>query len=155
MKIQGLGIISDIFTIFHDGEIACCEPNGDALRLEVEIEYLAERINPAFRKFTIQLYGVEDLRFQTWPRDPQSHPEILRDLKVISKSELGILQGNIKEGQIQVICDQHAPEFDYCGGELFFTAESVEVFDESGKSYSMKALDELCEGYWASLRDER
>lgn len=118
--------------------------------MEVDIQYLAERINPNFRKFVVRLAGVENIRFSTWPSDLQAEPEVLTDISIIFKPELEILEGSIKEGQIQVVCNQHSPEFDYCGGELFLTATSAEVVDESGKNYSIDELDTLCKSYWDS-----
>jgi hypothetical protein len=148
MKIEGPKNISDIFSIFHDGCIVSCHYKNDSLVMEVEIQYLAERINPSFQKFTVRLDGVSNLYFSTWPRDRKSEPEILRGIETIFKPELEILKGTIEEGQVIVFCDQSLLDFDYCGGDLYLSAISAEVTDETGKSYSIEELGILCKSYW-------
>jgi len=148
MKIEGSANTSDVFSIFHDGGIVRCHEENGSLLLEVEIQYLAERIYPAFQKFAVLLEDVKDVYFSTWPSDLKSAPVVLKDIASIFKPELEILESNVKEGQIQVVCNQHSHEFDYCGGELYLSAASVEVTDEGGKSYSLDELDALCKGYW-------
>jgi hypothetical protein len=148
MKIEGSANICNVFSIFHDGGIVHCHEENGSLLLEIEIQYLAERISPAFRKFVVLLEHVKDVCFSTWPSDLKSEPEVLKDITSIFHPELEILEGNLREGKIQVVCNQHSPEFDYCGGELYFSAASAEVIDEGGKSYSLDELDALCKGYW-------
>jgi hypothetical protein len=151
MKIENPENISDIFSIFHDGKIIKCNREKDSLRMEVEIEYLAKRINPGFKKFMIHLAGIEDILFYTWPSDLKSKPELFTDTNIIFKPELEILGSDFKAGQIEIVCNQHSPNFDYCGGELYLTATVAEVADEGGKRYSLAELEILCNGYWDEL----
>ena len=51
----------------------------------------------------------------------------------IFEPKLDILEGNIKENQIQVVCNQASPNYDYCVGELYFSAVSAVVIDEAVK----------------------
>lgn len=148
IKIKGPENISDVFSIFHDGGIANCHHENGSLIIEIEIQYLAERINPDFQKFMLRLDDVKNLHFSTWSSDLKSEPQVLRDTTTIFKSELEILEGNFEEKQIKVVCIQHSPEFDYCGGELYFSSTSVEVTDEAGKGYSIEELYALCKSYW-------
>jgi len=148
MKIEGAEKIVGIFSVFHDGTIAACYRDGDALVMEVEIQYLAKRIDPCFEKFVVRLFGVENIRFTTWQRDFQSEPQVLSDIRTIFKPELDILSSGVAEGQIHVACNQASIECDYCGGELLFTATHAEVSDEAGRSYSLDQLDALCLAYW-------
>ncbi|MEG3438471.1 hypothetical protein V0288_15170 [Pannus brasiliensis CCIBt3594] len=148
MSVENLEKISDIFSIFHDGKIVFCHLENSSLLMEVEIRYLAERIDPAFRKFIIRLYDVKDLYFFPWPSDRSSEPDVLREIDTIFKPELEILDANCEEDQIKVICTQHSLELDYFGGELSLSATSAEVLDEAGKNYSIEELDTLCKSYW-------
>ncbi len=148
MKIEGQENIRDIFSIFHDGGILSCRREDDSLLMEVEIEYLAERINPDFRKFMVRLDDVKNLSFSTWPSDLKSPAVLISEVGKIFKAELEILEGDIEKGKIKIVCNQHSSEFDYCGGELYLSAASAEVTDEAGKSYSIEELDVLCKGYW-------
>lgn len=148
MKIEGPENVSDVFSIFHDGGIIECHYENGSLLMEVEIQYLAERINPAFRRFMFRLFDVKNLHFSTWPSDLKSEPKVFREVATIFKTELEILEASFEEDQIKVVCNQHSPEFDYCGGELYLSATSAEVTDEAGKSYTIEELDTLCRGYW-------
>ncbi|HKB60911.1 MAG TPA: hypothetical protein VKC56_12795 [Gallionellaceae bacterium] len=148
MTIKGSENIRDIFSIFHDGHIESFATEERGLLLAVRVQYLAQRINPLFRRFFVRLAVVEDIHFSTWPSDLKSVPAVLRDVNAIFKPELEILEGNVSEGEIKVVCNQPAPGFDYCGGELYFRAASAEVTDEAGKSYTIDELDSLCNAYW-------
>lgn len=88
------------------------------------------------------------MRFTTWPSDQKSEPTLVTDVSVIFKPELEILEGNLKDGLIQVVCNQASPDFDYCGGELYVQAGSAQFTDEGGRHYSIDELDSLCKGYW-------
>jgi hypothetical protein len=135
-KIEESANVSDVYSIFHDGCIIRCHEENGSLLSEIEIQYLAERINPTFRKLAVHLEDVKDVCFSTWPNDLKSESEALKDIASIFKAELEILEGNYREDQIQVVCNQHSPKFDYCGGELFISAPSAEIADEGGISYS-------------------
>jgi hypothetical protein len=148
MKIEGLENICNIFSIFHDGEIIHCKSDSDSLFLEVEIQYLTEKVASGFRKSTTHIAGVKNIHFSTWPRDLRARPELLFDVNKIFKSELEIWEGKTEEEQILVSCKQHSPNFDYSGGKLFFSASSAEVTDEAGKSYSFAELETLFNSYW-------
>lgn len=148
VKIEGSENIRDIFCILHDGSLISHATDGGELGLEVEIRYLAERIDPSFRKFEVRLFGVSDVQFSTWPGDLTSEVETLTDVGEIFRADLEVLEGNIKEGFIEVVCNQRSPEFAYCGGELRFRCSHAVVTDEAGRAYSIEALGLLCKGYW-------
>ncbi len=103
MKIEGNSNIEAIFSIFHDGVISRHQVKGGELVLEVEIQYLAERINPTYRSFQVVLENVENIRFTTWSSGLKSESELITEPSIIFKPDLDILEGNIKEEQIQVI----------------------------------------------------
>lgn len=155
MTINNLGNIRDIFTSFHDGSIVhfCCEE--DSLLLEVEIQFLAKRVDARFQKFFVRLAGLENVYFKTWPRGPKAESAVLVDMAAIFKPELEILDANLKENEIQVVCNQYSPEFNYRGGELYFCAASAEVTDEAGKVYSIDELAVLWGGYLGELATGR
>jgi hypothetical protein len=148
MSIEGLENVRDIFSILHDGSISSYALNGDDLTLEVEIRYLAERVKPEFRKFNVQLFGVGNVRFSTWPSDLKSPPVLITRVQNIFDAELEILEGTLRDDEIEVICNQHNSDRSYCGGELRFRCARAEVRDERGKDYSIEELNALCRGYW-------
>lgn len=65
MIIEGSENIRDIFCIFHDGVVARASSEDGNLVFEVEIRYLAERINPSYTKFFVRLASVRDIYFTT------------------------------------------------------------------------------------------
>jgi len=148
MNIEGLGSVRDIFSIFHDGTISSCAVDGHDLTLEVEIQYLAERVNPEFRKFKVRLLGVSNVRFTTWPSDLKSDPAVLTDIPGIFDAHLEILEGNLTEEEIEVVCNQRSSDLLYCGGKLRFHCLRAQVTDEGGSGYSIEELSEICNGYW-------
>ncbi len=148
MKIEGLENILTIFSVFHDGDISRAKKEITILQLDVEIEYLAERINPSFQNFYVTLYGVKDLSFTTWPDVAEAEPEIITDLSAIFTSGLEILSGEIENNSIKVACNQPLPELGYCGGFLKLYVSSAVVKDEAGKEYSIRQLCSLSKGYW-------
>jgi hypothetical protein len=148
MKIEGPENIRDIFSIFHDGSITHSSLEADTLSFDVEIQYLAERVSRAFRKFHVRLLGVANIHFSTWPRDLKSEPAVLTDPQKIFEPDLEILEGSLNGKEVQVVCNQHASDFPYCGGELRLRGAAAEVTDEAGKSYSLDELTALCKGYW-------
>ena len=154
MNIEGSENIREIFSIFHDGTIAHVTKDGSDLLLEVAIQYLAERINLSFGKFFVLLANVRDLRFMTWPSDLKSEPAVITDISIIFKPELEILEGNIKDGAIQVVCIQSSPDFNYRGGELYLQAEFAQVSDEAGSYYTIDELGSLSQGYWDDLSNK-
>ncbi len=148
MRIEGSSNIEAIFSIFHDGVITHHVVKDGKLVLEIEIQYLAERVSPGFTKFHVLLENVANIKFTTWPSDLKSELKLITEPNIIFAPDLDILEGNTKESQIQVICNQASSDYEYCGGELYFSATSAIVTDESGKEYSVDELDVLCKGYW-------
>lgn len=148
LSIYGSENIGNIFSYFHDGIITHAFMDGSDLILDIEIRYLAARINPLYRKFSVRLEGTRDLHFTTWPNDSKTEPEVITNVSIIFKPELDILQGSTNDEQICVICNQTSPTFCYCGGELSFHAISAHVIDEGGRKYSIAEISSLCKGYW-------
>jgi hypothetical protein len=152
MNIKNAENIRDIFSIFHDGDITSFRHKEGTITLEVEISYLAQRVNPTFSKFFVSLHGAKNIRFEPWLVDTESDPII--DPSCIFEPHLEILEAELENEYIQVVCNQHSQEFDYFGGELYLQVTSAEVTDEAGKSYSIEELDALCKGYWDEWADK-
>jgi hypothetical protein len=148
MSIYGIENIKELFCILHDGVIISGELTRSEMRLEVEIPYLAKRIDPSYQNFRVILKGTEDVRFTTWPNELELTPRVLRNIHEIFEPQLDILSGRVRGKHVQMACSQSSPDYDYCGGELCFIAEQASVIDEAGKSYSIGELDTLARGYW-------
>lgn len=148
LMITGAENLSDMFSIFHDGGVARYSANGDNLDLDIEIMYLAERVNPAFRSFHVSIQNVQDISFSTWLKESGVEPLVLRSPAKIFGPKLEILSSEVYGEQIKVICNQPSAECDYCGGELYFSASGATVTDEAGREYSIDALQQLFKDYW-------
>ncbi|MES3025338.1 MAG: hypothetical protein V4857_27500 [Pseudomonadota bacterium] len=146
--ISGIEDLSDIFSIFHDGEISRFSMEGDNLDLEIEIMYLAKRVSPSYRKFQVSLQHVQNISFRTWPNDLESEPATLSSLSHIFKAKLEILSGGSSGDFLTVICNQASPSFEYCGGTLYLLADHAFVEDEGGLEYSIDDLRKLSKEYW-------
>jgi|SRR5581483_6118355 len=140
--------LSEIFSIFHDGVIVSHRINGDDLELEIDIQYLAERINPNFTKFFLKIHKANNFKFEAWWKDEKADHSVLSDLGIILGKEPDILSGEIKDGVIEVALNQASAECDYCGGTLSFQADSASVLDQGHKEYALIELGQICKEYW-------
>lgn len=149
--IEGIDNIAELFTIFHDGSITLIEHNENLL-LEVDIQYLAERIDPRYSKFFLTLHDVEAVAFLTWPRDKTAEPERLTSVPKIFSADLEILEGAVENGKLKVNCWQHAgaSPCTYC--TLSFQTTAATVKDESGRACTLDELDKISRDYWTEFQ---
>jgi hypothetical protein len=117
VKIEGLENIITMFSVFHDGGFSNCVKQGQSLKFGVDIQYLAERVNPSYRTFSVVRQGVEALSFTTWPDDATAAPDVITDIESIFTPELEILSCELENDSIKVSCNQPLPGLGYCGGE--------------------------------------
>jgi hypothetical protein len=153
--IAGAENLASIFSIFHDGGIASYCLSAGVLVLDVEIMYLAERVNPGSRSFRVSLRNVRDLHFSTWPKGASAQPSVLRAPDQIFHPELEIMSGEADGDRIKVLCNQPSSSCDYCGGELYLAAESATVIDEDGRDYSIDELRQISKAYWDEWASRR
>lgn len=146
--ISGQKNIAEIFSMFHDGVISSHLSSKDGLLLIVEIRYLAQRIHPAYTKFLVCLFDAKDIQFHTWPNNADNPAKSITAIDEIFKPRLAILQSEVRNQKIEVVCNQASADFPYCGGELEFHAESATVSDESGRFWRLEELEALSKAYW-------
>jgi hypothetical protein len=150
--ITGNQNIADTFSIFSDGIIVNHICKGNRLTLNVEIPYLARCICPEFLGFTIELINIKNICFKTWPSEAGDKERILVNPAHIFKTGLEIVGSKVRNGCVEVLCTNPIEEDDFCGGALNFEADSVVVFDDSGRQYSLEELSSISEKYlntWA------
>ncbi|MEK7298228.1 MAG: hypothetical protein AAB069_10055 [Planctomycetota bacterium] len=150
--ITGSQNIADTFSIFSDGIIVNHFCNGNRLTLNVEIPYLARCICPEFLGFTIELINIKNICFKTWPSEAGDKERILVNPAHIFKTGLEIVESKVRNGCVEVLCTNPIEEDDFCGGALNFEAETVVIFDDSGRQYSLEELSSISEKYlntWA------
>ncbi|HEY1014967.1 MAG TPA: hypothetical protein VGE07_19825 [Herpetosiphonaceae bacterium] len=148
--IEGAERIAAIFNIFHDGWISAAAWRGPDLLLTVEIPYLAERVDPGWERFAVELRAVGGLEFEPWYHQPPHTADsaLLAELDAIFQAELDILSCDLEDGRVKLVCNQTSDDADWCGGFLRFAAAGALVFDEGGAPWDLDQLIELCQGYW-------
>lgn len=140
--------IRNIFSILHDGTISAWAGDKDLLTLTVDCEYLAERIDKSFDKFYVDLIKVNKLEFDPWT-NPIDLPTITKtDYPDIFKAELEILSADIKDDVVVITCNQHDTSFDYCGGNLTISCQTIKVFDQNKNELTIEQFGEICKNYW-------
>jgi hypothetical protein len=140
--------IRDIFSILHDGTISAWTGDKDLLTLTVDCEYLAERIDKSFDKFFVELTRLDELFLSTWPNPFDLPVQTLTELSDIFKAELEILSADVKDGKVIIACNQHDTDFDYCGGNLTISCETIKVFDQNKNELTIDQFGEICKNYW-------
>ncbi len=141
--------ISNIFSWLHDGTITGWSGNRDSLILVVECTYLAERIDPSFDLFYVELHQIDLIEFDPWTI-PVDQPAVIKtDFFDIFKAELEILSTEIKEDTVVIICDQHDKKnFDYRGGNLSIRCEGLKLFDQNKNLLTPEQFEKICSAYW-------
>ena len=145
--------ICEIFSIFHDGMTESAELCGQKLKLKVKIPYLAERIKTGFKFFFVELEGFRSAEFRGWPATLQGEKKLVTEFSAIFESALEILEAKLTDGRIEVVCNiKSDADSEFCGGELFFSADAATVRDEANKDYSISELGEICKAYWSEWK---
>ena len=152
--IAGDENIARIFSIFHDGSISYLD-GEDTLNLEVDISYLAERIDPSYSKFNLSLYNIQEVKFFPWQDVTGPDRSYISGVSEIFKADLEIFRGEAKDGVVVVSCTEHSGDFPFSGGDLSLRAGSATVKDESGRIYTLEELSQLCSGYWSDWSSKK
>lgn len=139
--------LRDIFAILHDG-IITTEWTGDRdlLVLRVECEHLAERINPSFTSFFIEMKKIEMLEFYPW--ENKETQIIFTEISDIFNVNLMLLDAEIENGYVKIDCNENSQRFFWWGGTLHISCESVSIFNELKEPLTIDQLDEINKGYW-------
>jgi len=143
--------IRDIFSILHDGGISAWTGDRNLLTLTVECQYLAERIDKYFDRFYVELTHVDQLFLSTWPNPFDLPVQTLTEPSDIFKAELEILSADIKDEKVVIACSQHDTDFDYCGGNLTISCQTIKVFDQSKNELTIDQFDIKCKSYWDDM----
>lgn len=147
-RMTAIEDIRDIFSILHDGTISAWAGDKNLLTLTVDCEYLAERIDKSFDKFYVELFNVGKFELDPWT-NPVDIPAVIKtDFADISKAELEILSANIKDDVVVITCNQHDTSFDYCGGNLTISCETIKIYDQNKNEMTIEQFDKVCNKYW-------
>lgn len=154
MELNSQQDIQDIFSILHDGLIETWSGNKNKLALKIGCTYLAELIDKSFEYFYVELFDIRKIEFFAWMNPISLEQKIFTELSEIFQAELEILSADKKADNVVVICNQHDTKFDYCGGNLTLSCQSIKVFDQSKRQLSIDEFDEICKKYWNHFGQE-
>ena len=140
--------VQNIFSILHDGTITGWTGDKNLLTLKVSCQYLAEKINPTFEDFFIELVDITKLSLEPWMNPIELEQEYFVEPKEMFEAELEILSAEVENDCVKVTCNQHDTSFDYCGGTLYISCEDINVYDQNKKELTIDKLDEICKEYW-------
>jgi len=146
--ITGADSLCSLFSIFHDGTICHHFTVGSNLELDIYIPYLAHEVAPEHDTFHVSLANVRELRFKTWPNDRAAESNLITSAAQIFAPELDILNCELENSALKVVCTQTSSAWSYSGGELVFEVDAAVVSDQAGKSYSIEELRQLSADYW-------
>jgi hypothetical protein len=146
--------IRDIFSILHDGGISSWTGDRNLLTLTVECQYLAKRIDKSYDRFHVELAHVDELFLSTWPNPFELPVKTLTEPSDIFKAELEILSADIKDEKVVIACNQHDTDFNYCGGNLTISCETIKVFDQNKNELTIDQFDVICKSYWDDMHKE-
>ncbi len=145
--IQGQESIATLFSLFHDGCIVGYSSCESKLTLRVEIEHLAQRIQPNFTTFTVEFNSAIHVTFRVWQEVGQE-PIATDRLDLIFGPDLEISSTSVEDQFVEVVCLVDDSDFDYCGGVLCFDGDSAILTDESGAQHSLESIGAICNEYW-------
>ena len=148
MKISGITNISDIFNIFHDGSIRKHEYVDSDLILQIDIQYLAERIHKKYTTFSLHLIALEMVVLEPWYDDHDKKEPHVKIIREIFSPELEILSSEVTESVISISCNQSQPGYGYYGGFLKLEVAEATVQDEGGEYLSLEQLRNISSSYW-------
>lgn len=134
---------ADIFCIFHDGSFSSFIRNQGDVELTIDIQYLAELINPKYSMFKVKLRNCTKLGYHVWGEEHR----IVADLNTLDKLDLEIANAEVMNNYVAVKCYSAVES---CGGDLVFMTDDILIFDEGGQEISLDKLDEICKLYWSS-----
>ena len=140
--------LRDFFSILHDGTISAWAGDKNMLTLTIDCQYLAERIDESFEKFYLELFNLDKLELTPWT-NPVDIPTVIKtDLEDVFKTELEIISADIKDNMVVVKCNQNNTDFDYCGGDLTISCQTIKFCDQHKNDLTIEQFQEICKNYW-------
>jgi hypothetical protein len=135
-----------VWNLFHDATVVGItgEVPG-SLRLEIECEYLRDRIDDPGRTFFLTLDDCTRFVYRTIGDDGA----VMDDLAAIAARRLWISGADQHEGFCIVHCSEHRPNGST--GHLEVAAGSAMVTVENGRVISAAELEAVAEEYWSGF----
>ena len=150
--VSTLEEIAEVFSIFHDGGVDGVRPSGSDVEIEIDISYLAKRVDESFSFFLVQLHECTVLRFVPWGEEDGARPSSIVATEPVESLDLEILSATVESEAVHVLCLAHAGGESIRGGVLELSVAALTVLDERRCPMTLAALGEVSDGYWADWR---
>jgi protein tyrosine phosphatase len=133
-----------IFNIFHDGVFLSLEREKENMHFQIQIQYLAEMIDPMYTYFTGVLQNCRHFSLQVWNDENRNYEDI--DMISSLLMNLEISRAVFENENVLVHC--LSEENGNAGGSLIFSCENIVIFDEGKRKISIEELQEIYHRYW-------
>lgn len=135
---------ASLFSMFHDGSLVKLEKQESNVLFQVDIQYLAEIINPNYEYFNGYLKHCRELAFVDFPGKTIFDLSNLQEAENIQPE---ILSAEVIENSVKVYC---SIDFNY-GGVFQFKAEDIKIFDQDNNQITLQQIRQFCKQYWSNL----
>jgi hypothetical protein len=140
---------ADVLSCFHDGGFTELNRDGNDIRFFMEINYIAELIDPDYTGFQCILTDCKEIFFELYGG------RRIDNLVQILELDLEIGSAEVADDKVMVYCRCCKDlEGNWCtedfGGILYFNADDLRIFNEAGMEMSLDELLEVCNRYWAN-----
>jgi hypothetical protein len=138
---------ASLFSMFHDGILVKLEKQEDNVLFQVDIQYIAELINPNYECLNGYFKHCSELVFIGWSG------ETIFDLSNLEENENiqpDIMGAEAKGDLVEVYCSIAPPSYGSpsYGGFLKFKAEDIKIFDQDNNPITLQQIREGCTQYW-------
>ncbi|MBO9701086.1 MAG: hypothetical protein J7604_12820 [Sporocytophaga sp.] len=139
--------IKNVLDSFQEGVIEEMSFSGSDLNIKLECKFLAQEVNSTFQYFYCVLKSCTGLHLRYW----DDEDKIVDDPAYLSNLLLELLGLEpVNETDLKVYVNCTALGF---GGNLYFSASDIIVFDEDFRQMDPEELLFLSDRYWTSLMD--
>jgi hypothetical protein len=127
-----------LFNLFHDGSVLSLHRKKQDIELHIDIQYLAEIVDPAYTYFRVVLQNCRECALRLWDDEERYYDDehimnmLLRDME--------IARASIEHDQVHVHC-VGGPKNP--GGSLIISCGSILLFDEGGQEIMLASLQEV------------
>jgi len=146
--------IENIFATFHDGGITDWKGDLKQLTLKIECQYLGQEFQDDFENFYLIINNIKHIELEPWMNPIKLEKINKTELNDIFKAELEIGYAETINGIVKISCNQHDTEFDYCGGNLFLKAESIEIKNHLKQNIKPIDLYNANDSYWNKFKEK-
>ena len=147
--------IVDIFSIFHDGTIESWSGNEKKLTLKINCQFLAERINPEYVYFYVDIIDITAIELDTYIDNAEKvvveSPIVIKEIDKIFSEEIDIFYAKTENQYVEINCWQVNEKLGYVANRLRINCSSVDVFNQSREWITISDFVKIGDDYWNNV----